>query len=134
MEPISTAALAALILVSKSGTDELGKEAGRSTWAGLARLGQLVRGKIGDNGRATLAVAAARPHDEQAIARLRDEIEKCSATDPAFALELQHLVDQARMRPEYQPGSPLLANYGTIGKVTVFNEAIRLERGDFNIN
>lgn len=137
MEPISTAAFAALILAaSKSGAEELGKEAVQSTWTGLARLRSLVRGKFSDSARAREALEAIerQPQDERAISRLRDEIERYSATDESFALELRRLVDDARRRPEYQLTSPLLSNYGVVGKVTVFNEAVRIERGDFNIN
>ena len=135
MEPISTAALAAIILASKSGATELGKDAGHSAWSGLARLRVLVlrRFSANDGARQALAAAEQRPDDEDAVSRLRDSLEECAAEDDVFAAELKQLVNEARQRPEYQQNSPLFANYGFAGKVNVFG-SVRVEKGDFNIN
>ena len=46
MEPVSTIALAALILASKSGAEEFGKDAGQSAWSGLSRLRVLVTPEV----------------------------------------------------------------------------------------
>ena len=135
MEPISTAALAAVILASKSGAAELGKDAGHSVWTGLARLRVLVlrRFSADDEARQALAAAEQRPDDKDAVSHLRDSLEVCAAEDDVFAAELKQLVDEARQRPEYQQNSPLFANYGFAGKVNVFG-SVRVEKGDFNIN
>lgn len=135
MEPISTAALAALIIASRGGAEELGKEAGRSTWSGLGKLRSLVMGKFRGNTDASRALAAAEqnPANDTAIAQLRDLIEVCAREDGVFAAELRRLVDEARPRPEYQRNSSLFANYGYIGKVTHFAGPVSVQ-GDFNIN
>ena len=101
MEPISTAALAALILASRSGAEEFGKEAGHSTWTGLGRLKTLVRRKFAGSPEASQALEEAeqKPEDEQVIARLRDSLEVSAARDRVFAAELQQLVDEARSLP-----------------------------------
>lgn len=136
MEPISTAALAALILASRSGAEELGREAGHSTWTGLNKLKALVLRTFSGNDKASLALAVAEQHPEndQAVARLRDSIEECAAADSVFADELQQLIDDARKRPEYGQGSTLFSNYGYAGKVNIFTGTVRVEHGGFNIN
>lgn len=136
MEPVSAAALAALILASRGGAEELGREAGRSAWAGLAKLRTLVGRKFqGDaHAKQALVLAEQRPQDQQAIARLQETLEAYEARDQDFANELRRLVDEARRRPEYQPGSQFLANYGVVGKMTVFNAPVEIQHGDFNIN
>jgi len=136
MEPVSTIALAALILASKSGAEELGKGAGQSAWSGLSRLRVLVTRKFQGDKQATQALLAAEhhPQDDQAVLLLRQTLEEHAARDARFASELQLLIDEARQRPEYQPGSKLFDNYGWVGKITVFNAPIRLDQGDFNIN
>jgi hypothetical protein len=135
MEPISTAALAALILASRGSAEEMGKEAARSTWSGLSTLRALVYEKFRRDSSATQALATAErePENSTAVARLRDSIEACSQEDRHFANELRLLVDEARQRPEYQRSSTLFANYGYIGKVTHFAGPVRV-KGDFNIN
>ncbi|MGP7999665.1 MAG: hypothetical protein ACLPKI_20445 [Streptosporangiaceae bacterium] len=136
MEPVSTIALAALILASRSGAEELGKDAGQSAWSGLSRLRVLVTRKFQGDKQATqaLLVAEQRPQDDQAVLLLRQALEEHTARDARFAGELQRLIDEARQRTEYQPGSKLFDNYGWVGKITVFNAPIRLDQGDFNIN
>jgi geranylgeranyl pyrophosphate synthase len=136
MDPVSTGALAALILASRGSAEELGKEAGRSAWAGLAKLRVLVASKFhGDaHAKRVLVRAEQRPQDPEAIARLQETLEAYEARDRDFAIELRNLVDEARRRPEYQPGSQFLANYGVVGKMNVFNAPIEIQRGDFNIN
>ena len=135
VEPISTAALAALILASRSGTEELGKEAGHSAWAGLARLRALVRRRFRGNDKASHALVAAEQHpgNEQAVANLRASIEQCAAEDSTFAEELRQLIDDARRQPEYQRDSALFSNFGYAGKVNIFTGTVRVQR-DFNIN
>jgi hypothetical protein len=135
MEPISTAALAALIIASRSGAEELGKEAGHSAWSGLSRLRTLVQGKFRGNAAASQAFAAAEqnPANDAAIAQLRDSIEVYAREDGVFAAELRRLVDEARPRPEYQWNSSLFANYGYVGKLTHFAGPVSVQ-GDFTIN
>ena len=136
MEPISTIALAALILASKSGAEELGKDAGQSAWAGLARLRALVQRKFHGDGRAMSALAQAEQHprDDAAVTRLEQALASYAAQDEQFAAELRGLIDEARQRPEYRPGSQLFANYGWVGEMTVFNAPVHLEHGDINIS
>jgi len=135
MEPISAIALAALILASKSGAEELGKDAGQSAWAGLARLRGLVQRKFRGDSQAMSALAQAEQHpgDDAAVIRLEQAIAGYAAQDERFAAELRGLIDEARQRPEYRPGSQLFANYGWVGKMTVFNAPVHLEHGDINI-
>lgn len=136
MEPVSTIALAALILASKSGAQEFGKDAGQSAWSGLSRLWILVSRKFQGDKRATEVLLAAEQHpqDDQAVMLLRQTLQDYAERDARFATELQHLIDEARQRPEYQPTSKLFDNYGWVGKITIFNAPIRLDHGDFNVN
>jgi hypothetical protein len=136
MEPVSTVALAALILASKSSAEEIGKSAGQSTWAGLAKLQALVSRRFRGDLHATQALAQAeqRPEDDKAVMLLREALREYAARDTEFAVSLERLVDDARHRPEYKPESRLFANYGWAGKITIFNAPIHLEHGDFNIN
>ena len=136
MEPISTFALAAMILASRSGAEELGREAGHSTWAGLAKLKSLVVRKFqsDDQARAALVYAEQDPRDKQAVARLEQVIADHAAQDTSFAAQLQQLVDAAQQRPEYKSGSGFFANYGWAGQINVFQAPIHLAQGDFRIN
>ena len=129
-------ALAALILASKSGAEEIGKSAGQSTWAGLAKLQALVGRRFRGDPRATKALAQAErdPQDDKAVILLREVLTEYAARDTQFATSLERLVDDAKQRPEYTPGSRLFANYGWAGKITIFNAPVHLEHGDFNIN
>jgi hypothetical protein len=88
MEPISTAALAALIIASRGGAEELGKEAGRSTWSGLGKLRSLVLGKFRGNADAARALAAAEqnPANDTAIAQLRGPVRVCPVLQFGFGI------------------------------------------------
>ena len=136
MEPVSTIALAALILASKGSAEEFGKDAGHSAWSGLSRLRGIVTRKFQGDRRAmqALLLAEERPQDDRAVALLRQTLEDYATRDERFAAELQRLVAEARQRPEYASGSTLLTNYGQVGKITVFNDQVRLDKGDLNIN
>ena len=136
MEPVSAVAIAAVVLASRSGAEELGKEAGHSVWGGLSRLAALVRTKFRGDDHALQALRQAQddPRDLGAISRLETALAYHSERDQLFAAELQRLTGDARNRQEYQQGSALFANYGWAGKVTVFQAPVQLEHGDFNIN
>lgn len=136
MEPVSTVALAALILASSSSAEEFGKQAGHSVWAGLSKLKALVWAKFGADSHARHALVQAQqePQNKQAIWRLQAALEDHAERDAQFAGQLQRLIDDARHRPEYQPDSTFFANYGWVGKINIFQAPIHLERGDFTIN
>jgi hypothetical protein len=136
VEPISTALLAALIIAARGGADEVGKESVRTTWRGAPKLVALVKGKLGGDRHASRALVQAQnnPQDEQAVTELSRLISDYRNVDPAFRAELDKLIREARRDPSYGNGSAFLSNYGWIGKVTVFNAAVTLEQGDFNIN
>lgn len=136
MEPISTALLAALILAARGGADEVGKEAARSTWRGIPKLVKLVRAKFGSDDKAIRALATAQQHpqDQHAVSELANVISRYGMSDPAFGGELESLIADARRFPAYANDSEFFANYGWIGKYTVFNAPVTLEQGDFNIN
>ena len=136
MEPVSTVALAALILASSSGAQEFGRQAGHSVWAGLSKLRTLVSTKFSTDSHARRALVQAQeqPENKQAILGLQAVLEDHAEQDAEFSRQLRQLIDDARQRPEYQPDSTFFANYGWVGKVNIFQAPIHLDRGDFNIN
>lgn len=136
MEPVSTVALAALILASSSSAEEFGRQAGHSVWAGLSKLRTLVWTKFSadSHARHALVQAQEQPENKQAVWRLQAVLEDHAEQDAEFSRQLRQLIDDARQRPEYQPDSTFFANYGWVGKVNIFQAPIHLDQGDFNIN
>jgi tetratricopeptide (TPR) repeat protein len=101
MGPIEPAAITAAALLATKALESLGAKTGETTWAGLARLLELVRRKVGGDrqGEAALAELEQHPSDQDRIRRLAEVLTSFGAFDEGFHRKLVALVTEARDDP-----------------------------------
>jgi len=96
MDPITIGAAAAVLLATKF-SEEFAKGAGASTWNTVKRLRELMMTKFRDHsaGQAAIAKLADAPSEEN-LTIVAEYVDEAVRLDPAFAIEIQRLVDHAR--------------------------------------
>jgi hypothetical protein len=132
MDPITATAAAAAALVARSALESAGGEAGRSSWAGAARLVERIRTRFGADGEATAALDGVRqnPDDEAALTSLRRLIHSYVLRDAQFEADLKALVTEADATGADSRGT---VNATVIKNATTFNEKVDFQ-GGLNIN
>ncbi|WP_406446871.1 hypothetical protein OHB14_50250 [Streptomyces sp. NBC_01613] len=133
MDPITATAVAAAALVAKGALESAGGEAGRSSWAGAARLVERVRLRFGGDREATAALDRARqnPDDEATVDTLQQLIHSYVLRDPQFEADIKALVTEANAAKAVDGRGAV--NATVIKNVTTFNEKVEFQ-GDLNIN
>jgi NB-ARC domain len=101
MGPIEPAAIMAATLLATKALESLGSKTGETTWAGLARLLELVRRKVAGHrqGEAALAEVEQHPSDQDRIRRLAEVLTAVGDHDEGFHRKLVALVTEARDDP-----------------------------------
>ena len=97
---VDPVALSVAVLFGKA-LEEFASEAGRSTWAGLGRLVELVRGKLGRDrtGQAALTRMEAAPADQASVQALADAVQAHATNDRAFQEALLKVIAEAERDP-----------------------------------
>ncbi|MBC9729376.1 hypothetical protein H8R17_32755 [Streptomyces sp. TRM68367] len=133
MDPVTATVVAAAALVAKGALESAGSEAGRSSWAGAARLVERVRTRFGDDTEATAVLDQVQlaPDDEAAVEALRRLIHSYVLRDPQFEADIKALVTEANALGG--AGSRGTVNATVIKNATTFNEKVEFQ-GDLNIN
>jgi hypothetical protein len=139
VDPV-TIALAVAPLVAKAGEHfgealwekfsdgvaaKAGEAAGEAGWGLLgrmtARLRQWFHGRNDDEGASALDTVVKAPDSQRSVNRLAEVLEQRLATDPAFAQELDELVQQAKAEPgEVGQFSVQVWGNASVGKIQQF--------------
>jgi len=100
MSVVDPVALSAALLFGKA-LEEFATEAGRSTWAGLGGLVELVRRKLRRDraGQAALARMEAAPADQASVQALADAVHAYASNDRAFQAALLGVIAEAKHDP-----------------------------------
>jgi hypothetical protein len=111
---------AASLLAAKA-LEAFSGEAGKSAWAVVGRLGELVRAKFeGDKAaQAALAAVEASPTDEVQIETLAEVLRIRAQHDPDFANSLANLVANAKATGAIQIVKSDYVGFATIGNVYI---------------
>lgn len=128
MEPITAVAIVGVSLVAKGALESAGQEAGRSGWAGGARLLERLQARFRGDGDAEGALDRVQrsPDDDDAQEQLMRILLTYMLRDPSFEADVRRLVKKAEAG---QGGAQVRAAY--IKNAQVFNEKVEI-KGDWN--
>jgi tetratricopeptide (TPR) repeat protein len=100
MSVVDPVALSVAMLFARA-LEEFATEAGRSTWGGLSRLVELVRGKLrrDPTGQAALARMQAAPADQASVQALAEAVQAHASNDRAFQQALLGVIAEAKHDP-----------------------------------
>ncbi|ANP53696.1 hypothetical protein [Streptomyces griseochromogenes] len=129
MDPVTAVAAAGVALVVKGALETAGQEAGRSGWAGGARLVERIRARFRGNAEAenALDLVAGSPDDEGAQQALERQLAAHMLLDPNFETEVRRLVDEA-VAAQGRSGAQISA--ALIKNAQVFNGKVEVQ-GDW---
>ncbi|MET9732521.1 hypothetical protein ABZZ79_18290 [Streptomyces sp. NPDC006458] len=129
MDPVTAVAAAGVALVVKGALESAGQEAGRSGWAGGARLVERIRTRFRGHSDAEDALerVAGAPDDESARQTLERQLAAHMLLDSAFEAEMRRLVDEA-VAAQGRGGAQISA--ALIKNAQVFNGKVEV-RGDW---
>lgn len=129
MDPVTAVAAAGVALVVKGALETAGQEAGRSGWAGGARLIERIRARFRGNSDAegSLDRVTVAPDDEQAQQELERQLAAHMLLDSGFDMEIRRLVDEA-VAAQSRSGAQISA--ALIKNAQVFNGKVEVQ-GDW---
>ncbi|WP_329240152.1 hypothetical protein [Streptomyces canus] len=129
MDPVTAVAAAGVALVVKGALETAGQEAGRSGWAGGARLMERIRARFRGNADAEGALdrATGSPDDENAQQELQRQLAAHMLLDSGFETEIRRLVDEA-VAAQGRSGAQISA--ALIKNAQVFNGKVEVQ-GDW---
>ncbi|TXS46148.1 hypothetical protein EAO75_25700 [Streptomyces sp. uw30] len=126
MDPVTAVAAAGVALVVKGALESAGQEAGRSGWAGGARLVERIRARFRGNAAAEQALeqVTGSPDDENAQQDLQRQLAGHMMLDSDFEAEIRKLVDEA-VAAQGRSGPQISA--GLIKNAQVFNGKVEVQ-------
>ncbi|MEU0212280.1 hypothetical protein [Streptomyces canus] len=129
MDPVTAVAAAGVALVVKGALETAGQEAGRSGWAGGARLMDRIRARFRGNTDAEGALdrVTDSPDDENAQQELERQLAAHMLLDSGFETEIRRLVDEA-VAAQGRSGAQISA--ALIKNAQVFNGKVEVQ-GDW---
>jgi hypothetical protein len=129
MDPVTAVAAAGVALVVKGALETAGQEAGRSSWAGGARLVERIRARFAGNSDAADALSrvTASPDDQSAQQDLERQLAAHMLLDTGFEAEIRRLVDEAVLA-QGRSGAQISA--ALIKNAQVFNGKVEVQ-GDW---
>ncbi|MDH6432640.1 hypothetical protein M2158_001117 [Streptomyces sp. SAI-144] len=129
MDPVTAVAAAGVALVVKGALETAGQEAGRSGWAGGARLMDRIRARFRGNADAEGALdrVTGSPDDENAQQELERQLAAHMLLDSGFETEIRRLVDEA-VAAQGRSGAQISA--ALIKNAQVFNGKVEVQ-GDW---
>jgi hypothetical protein len=129
MDPVTAVAAAGVALVVKGALETAGQEAGRSGWAGGARLMERIRVRFRGNADAEGALdrVTGSPDDENAQEELQRQLAAHMLLDSGFETEIRRLVDEA-VAAQGRSGAQISA--ALIKNAQVFNGKVEVQ-GDW---
>jgi hypothetical protein len=129
MDPVTAVAAAGVALVVKGALETAGQEAGRSGWAGGARLVARIRARFRGNADAEGALdrVTDSPDDENAQQELERQLAAHMLLDSGFETEVRRLVDEA-VAAQGRSGAQISA--ALIKNAQVFNGKVEVQ-GDW---
>ncbi|MEU0426458.1 hypothetical protein ABZ235_23165 [Streptomyces canus] len=129
MDPVTAVAAAGVALVVKGALETAGQEAGRSGWAGGARLMDRIRARFRGNADAEGALdrVTDSPDDENAQQELERQLAAHMLLDSGFETEIRRLVDEA-VAAQGRSGAQISA--ALIKNAQVFNGKVEVQ-GDW---
>jgi hypothetical protein len=129
MDPVTAVAAAGVALVVKGALETAGQEAGRSGWAGGARLVERIRARFrGDaDAEGALDRVTDAPDDEGARRELERRLAAHMLLDEHFEAEIRRLVDEA-VAAQGRSGPQISA--ALIKNAQVFNGKVEVQ-GDW---
>ncbi|MDQ0759035.1 hypothetical protein [Streptomyces canus] len=129
MDPVTAVAAAGVALVVKGALETAGQEAGRSGWAGGARLMERIRARFRGNADAEDALdrVTGAPDDENAQQELERQLAAHMLLDSGFETEIRRLVDEA-VAAQGSSGAQITATL--IKTAQVFNGKVEVQ-GDW---
>ncbi|MCX4862317.1 hypothetical protein OG426_08945 [Streptomyces canus] len=129
MDPVTAVAAAGVALVVKGALETAGQEAGRSGWAGGARLMERIRARFRGNADAEGALdrVTGSPDDENAQQELERQLAAHMLLDSGFETEIRRLVDEA-VAAQGRSGAQISA--ALIKTAQVFNGKVEVQ-GDW---
>ncbi|MCX5259814.1 hypothetical protein [Streptomyces canus] len=129
MDPVTAVAAAGVALVVKGALETAGQEAGRSGWAGGARLMERIRARFRGNADAEGALdrVTGSPDDENAQQELERQLAAHMLLDSGFETEIRRLVDEA-VAAQGRSGAQISA--ALIKNAQVFNGKVEVQ-GDW---
>ncbi|MET7694760.1 hypothetical protein ABZT06_43765 [Streptomyces sp. NPDC005483] len=129
MDPVTAVAAAGVALVVKGALETAGQEAGRSGWAGGARLIERIRARFRGNADAEGALdrVTGSPDDENAQQELERQLAAHMLLDSGFETEIRRLVDEA-VAAQGRSGAQISA--ALIKNAQVFNGKVEVQ-GDW---
>ncbi|MFF0085797.1 hypothetical protein ACFYR1_39775 [Streptomyces canus] len=129
MDPVTAVAAAGVALVVKGALETAGQEAGRSGWAGGARLMERIRARFRGNADAEGALdrVTGSPDDENAQQELERQLAAHMLLDSGFETEMRRLVDEA-VAAQGRSGAQISA--ALIKNAQVFNGKVEVQ-GDW---
>ncbi|MET9790840.1 hypothetical protein [Streptomyces canus] len=129
MDPVTAVAAAGVALVVKGALETAGQEAGRSGWAGGARLMERIRARFRGNADAEGALdrVTGSPDDENAQQELERQLAAHMLLDSGFETEVRRLVDEA-VAAQGRSGAQISA--ALIKNAQVFNGKVEVQ-GDW---
>ncbi|WP_433918209.1 hypothetical protein OIE50_10500 [Streptomyces canus] len=129
MDPVTAVAAAGVALVVKGALETAGQEAGRSGWAGGARLMERIRARFRGNADAEGALdrVTGSPDDENAQQELQRQLAAHMLLDSGFETEIRRLVDEA-VAAQGRSGAQISA--ALIKNAQVFNGKVEVQ-GDW---
>ncbi|MEU9981616.1 hypothetical protein [Streptomyces sp. NPDC050856] len=132
MDPVTAVAAAGVALVAKGVLESVGQEAGRSSWAGAARLVERIRTRFRGDVQAEGALdrVTRAPDDRDAQEDLERALAAHMLRDREFETEMRRLVDEA-VAAQGRGGAQVSA--ALIKNAQVFNEKVEV-RGDWNVS
>ncbi|MFI5978247.1 hypothetical protein [Streptomyces sp. NPDC051452] len=126
MDPVTAVAAAGVALVVKGALETAGQEAGRSGWAGGARLVERIRARFRGDADAESALdrVTGSPDDEQARQALERRLAAHMLLDPDFESEVRRLVDEA-VAAQGRSGAQISA--ALVKNAQVFNGKVEVQ-------
>ncbi|MCS0600718.1 hypothetical protein NX794_05660 [Streptomyces sp. LP11] len=126
MDPVTAVAAAGVALVVKGALESAGQEAGRSGWAGGARLIERLRVRFRGDTTAEHALerVAGTPDDEAAQQALQRQLAAHMLLDPDFETEMRRLVDEA-VAAQGRSGAQISA--ALVKNAQVFNGKVEVQ-------
>lgn len=129
MDPVTAVAAAGVALVVKGALESAGQEAGRSGWAGGARLVERIRARFRGHADAETALerVTGSPEDEAAQQDLQRQLAAHMLLDSGFEAEIRRMIDEA-VAEQGRSGAQISA--ALIKNAQVFNGKVEVQ-GDW---
>jgi hypothetical protein len=126
IDPLS---LTVATLIASKALESAAGEAGRTAWAALGRLANVVRNRLAGDSQSERLLQAVEhvPTDEERVRELAAQLEERMRADKEFRRELESIVAEARRDPRSGQFVTQVADQAQVGKLVIIGRARDVE-------